>query len=401
MLLRNLNLLALTAEVAFCCVPAIAQNIVELPILTGISLGSGYYLNLDTSDLRRDWLSNDGSSLIMRYPGAPSTFGFVSITPGPLAPLGSRPSLDASGYQTLVLEMRGDQGSSVDIGIKDWQQPDDGSETKVHRTVSSDWQTYSIPLSQFLRVDLKHVYFLAEIVFNGSNSQTLQVRNIKYTTAPASITKILPQLVFGGGWYTAVYITNTSLNSVSVQLGFFAEDGTPLGVPSAGGSSMTINLGARATALVEAPNVGPLNVGYISVSMPDAVTGYGVFRFSSPGQADQEVGVPLSSSSATTSTLIWDDTNVVTAVPIVNPSNVATTVSITVRDTSGQNSIGVSSVSLPPKGHMAVVLRNLPGLGGIAGQRGSADFSVTSGNVAVLGLRFNGTAFTSIPTADR
>ena len=135
--------------------------------------------------------------------------------------------------------------------------------------------------------------------------------------------------------------------------------------------------------------------------MPEAVTGYGVFRFSSPGQTDQEAVVPLSSSSATSSTLIWDDTNVVTAVAIVNPSNVGTTVSITLRDTSGQNHVGASTVDLPPNGHTAVVLRNLRGLGGMAGLRGSADFSVTSGNVAVLGLRFSTRAFTSIPIADR
>ena len=34
---------------------------------------------------------------------------------------------------------------------------------------------------------------------------------------------------------------------------------------------------------------------------------------------------------------------------------------------------------------------------GLAGQRGFATFNVTSGNVAVLGLRFNGSAFSSIP----
>jgi hypothetical protein len=32
------------------------------------------------------------------------------------------------------------------------------------------------------------------------------------------------------------------------------------------------------------------------------------------------------------------------------------------------------------------------------GQRGAVTYSVPNGNVTVLGLRFNGTAFTSIPT---
>ena len=50
---------------------------------------------------------------------------------------------------------------------------------------------------------------------------------------------------------------------------------------------------------------------------------------------------------------------------------------------------------------VAVALRALPGLGAMAGKRGSADFTVTFGNVAVLGLRFSAIAFTSIPTADR
>jgi hypothetical protein len=35
----------------------------------------------------------------------------------------------------------------------------------------------------------------------------------------------------------------------------------------------------------------------------------------------------------------------------------------------------------------------------IAGKRGTMTFSVSSGNVAVLGLRANGAALTSIPTA--
>ena len=37
------------------------------------------------------------------------------------------------------------------------------------------------------------------------------------------------------------------------------------------------------------------------------------------------------------------------------------------------------------------------GLAGVTARRGYAKFSVTNGAVSVLGLRFNGTAFTSIP----
>ena len=74
--------------------------------------------------------------------------------------------------------------------------------------------------------------------------------------------------------------------------------------------------------------------------------------------------------------------------------------SVTVRDAQGAI-IGTSLVSLAAKGKSAVFLRSLPGFGSMAGNRGSADFRVGFGNIAVLGLRFNGVAFTSIPTADR
>jgi len=46
-------------------------------------------------------------------------------------------------------------------------------------------------------------------------------------------------------------------------------------------------------------------------------------------------------------------------------------------------------------------LRNLAGLSATIGKRGSAKFSVSSGSIAVLSLRFNGATFTSIPAAEQ
>jgi Concanavalin A-like lectin/glucanases superfamily len=226
-------------------------------------------------------------------------------------------------------------------------------------------------------------------------AQVLQLGNDS-----ATIQRVLPQLAFGGGWYTALYFTNTTTSAVSFAVNFTADNGAPLTIPSVGGSSTIVNLAPRGTALIEVPNSGPLNQGYVGVSLPAGVTGYGVFRQSVPGIADQEGVVPLSSASSTSTTLIWDDTFYTTSVAIVNPSSVSATVSIFVRDAAGAT-IGASSIALAPRSKTALILRTLPGLGGMAGNRGSADFTVSSGNVAVLGLRFNGAAFTSIPTADR
>jgi hypothetical protein len=97
---------------------------------------------------------------------------------------------------------------------------------------------------------------------------------------------------------------------------------------------------------------------------------------------------------------LWDDTNYITGVAIANPSVVPVTVSITAWNGSGAV-LGTSSVALAAGAKTAAALRNISGFSGIAGNRGSAQFTVSSGSVAVLGLRFYGTAFTSIPTAQQ
>jgi hypothetical protein len=211
---------------------------------------------------------------------------------------------------------------------------------------------------------------------------------------------ILPDIVSGGGFYTALYFANHTDNTVEFSVTFMGDDGNALTVPSIGVSTAVLSAPAQGAAVLELPNTGALVQGYALVALPAGVTGYGVFRKSAAGVSDQEAYVPLSSATSTTRTLVFDDTTVVTAVAIVNPSPVATVVSIVARDFNG-NTIGTSSVSLAPFAKTEAVLRNLPGLSGIAAHRGSVVFSVTTGYVAVLGLRFDGEAFTAVPTTNQ
>jgi len=380
------------------CAAASGQMAADLPILTGAQPGKGFFIGLNTSSNRIDWLTSEGAAdLLMQYP-AGQLWGSVFITVG-TAVATNRPGVDVSAYQSLVLEMRGDAGTTVAVGIKDAVQPDDGSETTVLLQVSGDWQTYSIPLTKFSGVNLTKVYLATEFVFSGAQAQALRVRNIKFSAEPAVTTKILPQFVFGGGWYSALLFTNTGGTAASIQLNFVGDDGKPISVPSVG-SSLAVNLAPRGSIRIEAPNAGNLTQGYVLALLPDGVTGYAVFRQSGQGIPDQEAVVPLSGSSATRCTLIWDDTVPLTAVAMVNPSAVDVTVAITIRGRDG-NTIGTSSVGLPAKTKSTAVLRALPGLAAMTGNWGAADFDVSSGNIAVLGLRFGGQAFTSIPTTDK
>lgn len=234
------------------------------------------------------------------------------------------------------------------------------------------------------------------------NSSYGMADNISFSLSSNGVPNaVLPQVAFGGGWYTALYFTNLSTSSVSFTVSFFDDNGQPLTVPALSGSSITVNLAARGTAVIQAPNSGALATGYALAALPAGVTGYGVLRQSVSGVPDQEAVVPLSGTATSTTTLLFDDTSYVTGVALVNLSSTANSVTVQAYDNQG-NVIGTGSLSLAGNAHTSAALQSLSGLSGVSGVLGSVDFSVPSGNsIAVLGLRFNGAALTSIPTANQ
>ena len=231
--------------------------------------------------------------------------------------------------------------------------------------------------------------------------QTDATTTINGTANPQQFQNILPQFVFGGGWYSALYFSNATSNTVSFLVSFTTDAGTPMNVPGVG-TSKQVTIAPLGTAIIEALNVGSLVQGYASVTLPAGVTANGVFRQSVPGKPDQEALVGLKNANATAVSLTFDDTGTLTtSVALVNPSSLTITVTITAWDVNG-NVLGTSTQVLPPGNKLEGAMRGFLGLFGIAGQRGSALFSVPSGNISVLGLRSGGsTAFTSTPTTEQ
>jgi len=211
---------------------------------------------------------------------------------------------------------------------------------------------------------------------------------------------VLGQFAFNGGWYSALYFNNASPGAVSFTVKFIGDDGNPLNVPALSGSSTTVRIPAGGSVKVEAPDdaSASLSEGYAEFTLPPGVTGYGVFRQSVPGKVDQEAVCPFAPSTAMVSTLLFDDTNtLITGIAIVNPSAIAATVQATAYDDAGAE-LGSATIPLAAFSKTEAAVRTISGLSGVAGHSGKLVFTVSSGSVAVLGLRFNGVAFTSIPT---
>ena len=218
------------------------------------------------------------------------------------------------------------------------------------------------------------------------------------STPPPAITvgnTILSQIAFGGGWYTAMYFTNQSATPVTFNVNFYNDSAVAVAV--GGQTTKAVLVPAGGTSIVEAQNTGTsTTTAWATFELPAGVSGYGVFRQSVAGKSDQEAVVPYASSAGTKALLTFDETNFTTAVALWYNGAAKGNVTVTVKDESG-TTLGTSTISMDPgtKVPFAIVDR----VPAISGHRGSVILSTTSGSIAVLGLRFGGNAFTSIPAA--
>lgn len=141
-------------------------------------LGSGLNMGVNTSDGITDWV-RVSNNITMKYPGRQS-WGAVFITIGePTQP--PRPARDYSKYNKLLIEMKGEKGGeSVLIGLKDKDDPDDGSESKTRLNLTRQWGIYEIKIKEnFITTDLKKLNVVSEFVFE-SKPQTIFVRKIQF-----------------------------------------------------------------------------------------------------------------------------------------------------------------------------------------------------------------------------
>jgi hypothetical protein len=144
-------------------------------------LGNGFGMGVDDSHHDRDWLQYDSLNGFyhMNYPAGHS-WGAVFITVGNPTPTG-RPWMNFSLYDSIRITVRGAHGNeSVQFGLKDRIDYDDGNETKLDVSgISSEWQNISFPLSAFITANLKELYVVGEFVFSDS-AQTIDFKNITY-----------------------------------------------------------------------------------------------------------------------------------------------------------------------------------------------------------------------------
>jgi hypothetical protein len=211
---------------------------------------------------------------------------------------------------------------------------------------------------------------------------------------------VISQFVDGGSWLTSITVTNLETHSTSFEVLFFQNDGTDFNVPIIGLSgfqrAVTVTLAPMGTITFYTSGTNPLlTAGWALLSQTnnDSVGISAVFRQFVPGGQAQEAVVPAVNQFETHFVLNFDDTAYVTGLALANPTLDNVAVVANVRNSQGQI-VDVRSFSLAPFNHISF---SLPASwASTQGISGTIEFLTSGYGVGALGLRFNGSAFTSI-----
>ena len=197
------------------------------------------------------------------------------------------------------------------------------------------------------------------------------------------------QIVDGSNWKTLFAIMNLDQVPVNYVTRFWDDNGSSLALPIVNGSPGTLSgaLAVNGIVFAETPGTAAaLTQGWAEVASTGRIAVLVIFRRIITGKPDSEGtvnGVP----SGNRIVMPFDNTSgFVTSVAVANtnPSQ-SLTISMLFQTENGAQSSG--SLTLAPHAHTAFVTpTNYPFLQGV---RGSITFTAPTGDITLMGLRFN------------
>lgn len=246
------------------------------------------------------------------------------------------------------------------------------------------------------------------VAYSG-NSQFAPVT--KTTLHTVSSGGSLAHLAAGGGWETTFTLLNPGASAASIAVNLYGDAGGALNLPFTfpQGTGAPVNASQviqsmASNSVLMLDTIGPggqaFSAGWAGLSTAGSINGFEMLRYAPSGQ---EAAVPLETRNASSYVVLFDNTSLVnalgTGVGIANLGAQAQNVSFTIRDDAGTQ-IGNGSISLAALGHTAFTLSvQYPGT---AGKRGTMEFfTPPGGQISVMALRSNGSAFTPIPVIAR
>jgi len=241
--------------------------------------------------------------------------------------------------------------------------------------------------------------FLAQRRLEAKNVSQPQDSLLKPQVVVFAGDRVFPHIVDGGSWKTSFFFVNLENHPVTFQVMFFDDNGNDMFVSIAGlGVVRQVNVNLDTAGSTEFETTGfnsdslQQGWGLLSQTSSDTIGGMAVFRQRVFGRPDQEAVVPIVSQFDSHFVLLFDNTAFITGIAIANPSLNSVVIPVTIRDQSGRI-IDQRTIRLGSYGHTAFSLPDT--WFSTDGIRGAIEFQTSGFGVAALGLRFNGSAFTS------
>jgi hypothetical protein len=135
--------------------------------------------HVSDQSFRFDSIEQQGDELHIEYLGdsewAVVYWSATSIAKG-------RSEMDYSGFEKLVLEMKGDQGGErIKVHVKDADYPDNIAPVSVEITLNDTWQIYELDLDEFAPNDFSRLHVvLGLLIFPAQDPMTFSIRNAEY-----------------------------------------------------------------------------------------------------------------------------------------------------------------------------------------------------------------------------
>ena len=211
--------------------------------------------------------------------------------------------------------------------------------------------------------------------------------------------RVIPQFVDGGSWQTSITVVNLENHFTEFDVLFFDDFGNDFSVPISGQGllkGLHIQLNTAASYTFETTGrSADLSSGWalLSQSNSDSVGIFAIFRQSIPGRQVQEAVVPSVNQFSGHFVLPFDNTQYSTGIAIANPTLKSVVIPANIRNELGQI-IDTRQLSLDAYSHTAFAMPDR--WSSTVGRRGVIEFLTSGFGVGALGLRFNGSAFTSL-----
>ncbi len=236
----------------------------------------------------------------------------------------------------------------------------------------------------------------ADCTVSGVTRRFIILGNVT-TIRPAGYTKVLSQIVDGGGWQTTLTITNRNRFAQAYTVTFWQDNGAPWSIPGIG-SNVTISVPGNGVKFLSSSGASSgLAEGWAKVEGYEDYSAMAVFKVHG-GQQDQQASVIGDPTYNKSFSIPFDESNgALVGLALTNPSPTqAQTALVVAYDESGKVIVNDFSIVLQPLQHMAFVLdQQFPS---VANQRGKLRvFGIPTGNVQLPFLGLNGMGVRNLP----